>query len=234
MSKFDELIARLCPDGVEWKRLGNVAVIKRGTRVVKKNLSDSKGYPVFQNSLTPLGYHCDFNEPAGTPFVICAGAAGDIGYSDSEYWGADDCYSIECDNGLDGKYAFHVLLRFQWTLKRQVRKASIPRLSKDVVVRLEIPVPPLEIQREIVRILDNFTELEAELEARKAQYTYYRDDLLSVENLEKLDGKPVEMRQLGAIGQMAMCKRVFKNQTSKEGEFPSLKSALSAGPQTPT
>lgn len=203
MSAIDELIAELCPDGVEYRKLGKVANIKRGTRVVKKNLSTSEGYPVFQNSLTPLGYHTDFNEPAGTPFVICAGAAGEIGYSESEYWAADDCYSIECGEAIDSKYALHSLLRSQRTLKAQVRKASIPRLSKDVVARLEIPVPPIEVQREIVRILDSFTELEADLEAelgaRKAQYSYYRDRLLSLESLEALDGKPVEMVRLGDV-----------------------------------
>lgn len=178
MSKIETLVTALCPDGVEYRKLGEVANIKRGTRVVKKNLSTSEGYPVFQNSLTPLGYHTDFNEPPGTPFVICAGAAGEIGYSESEYWAADDCYSIECSEALDSKYTLHSLLRSQGTLKAQVRKASIPRLSKDVVARLEIPVPPIEVQREIVRVLDSFAELEAELEARKAQYAYYRDRLL--------------------------------------------------------
>lgn len=203
MSRFDELIAEFCPDGVEYRRLGDVANIKRGTRVVKKNLSASEGYPVFQNSLAPLGYHTDFNEPAGTPFIICAGAAGEIGYSESEYWAADDCYSIECSEALDSKYALHSLLHSQGTLKAQVRKASIPRLSKDVVTRLEIPVPAIEVQHEIARILDAFaeltTELTTELTCRKQQYAYYRDRLLSRESLEAMDGKPVEMMRLGDV-----------------------------------
>ena len=203
MSKLDTLIAELCPDGVEYRKLGEVTNIKRGTRVVKKNLSTSEGYPVFQNSLTPLGYHMDFNEPAGTPFVICAGAAGEIGYSKSEYWAADDCYSIECSEALDSKYALHSLLRSQGTLKAQVRKASIPRLSKDVVSRLGIPVPPIEIQREIVRILDTFAaltvELTEELDCRKQQYAHYRDRLLSRDRLEALDGKTVEIVTLGDL-----------------------------------
>lgn len=203
MSRFDELIAEFCPDGVEYRRLGDVANIKRGTRVVKKNLSASEGYPVFQNSLAPLGYHTDFNEPAGTPFIICAGAAGEIGYSESEYWAADDCYSIECSEALDSKYALHSLLHSQGTLKAQVRKASIPRLSKDVVTRLEIPVPAIKVQHEIARILDAFaeltTELTTELTCRKQQYAYYRDRLLSRESLEAMDDKPVEMKRLDEI-----------------------------------
>lgn len=182
MNKIDTLVAELCSDGVEYSKLGEVANIRRGRRVVKKNLSTSEGYPVFQNSLTPLGYHTDFNEPAGTPFVICAGAAGEIGYSESEYWAADDCYSIECSEALDSKFALYSLLHSQGMLKAQVRKASIPRLSKDAVARLEIAVPPIEVQREIVRVLDTFTELidtlTEELNCRGQQYAHYRDRLL--------------------------------------------------------
>ena len=68
--------------------------------------------------------------------------------------------------------------------------------------KFEIPVPPIEVQREIVRILDSFAELEAELEARKAQYAYYRDRLLSQESLEAMDGKPVEMVKLGDVARI--------------------------------
>ena len=72
-------------------------------------------------------------------------------------------------------------------IKAQVRRASVPRLSRTVIENMTIPVPPLPIQREIVRILDSFTsleaELEAELEARRKQYEYYRDQLLSFKHL---------------------------------------------------
>ncbi len=71
----------------------------------------------------------------------------------------------------------------QHYLLSKVRKASIPRLSPSVIKDLEIPVPPLPVQEEIVRILDKFTELQAELQAelqkRKLQYNYYLDNLLS-------------------------------------------------------
>ena len=56
MSKLDELMARLCPDGVEYKELKDVAKISRGVRVVKKELAGTGKYPVYQNSMTPLGY----------------------------------------------------------------------------------------------------------------------------------------------------------------------------------
>lgn len=177
MSKIDDLIQKLCPDGVEHKKLSEVANVQRGVRVVRKNLSERDGYPVYQNSLAPLGYYSKANEPAGTPFVIGAGAAADIGYSAEEYWGADDCYSIECGDRLIGRFIYYVLLSRQHRLKARVRKASIPRLARVAIEQLDIPVPPLEVQEEVVRILDSF----AKLEARRQQYAHYRDRLLNFE-----------------------------------------------------
>lgn len=87
---------------------------------------------------------------------------------------------------------------YEYKLKSKVRKASIPRLSRKVVDDLEIPLPPIEVQTEIVRILDKFTSLEAELEAeldcRKRQYEYYRDKLLSFDNVGGARSKVEENR----------------------------------------
>ena len=220
MSELNDLITKLCPNGVPYKKLEEVAEIKRGRRVVKKELSqdNNSGYPVYQNSLKPLGYHTCSNEKAGTPFVIAAGSAGEIGYSDVDYWGADDCYSIECDdNTVNGRYIYHVLLLKQGRIKSQVRRASIPRLSSTAIKHLEIPVPPIEIQHEVVRILDAFTELEAELEAelagKKKQYEYYRNQMLSQKRLEAMDGKPVEMRKFGEAAHIGKGTYITKKET---------------------
>lgn len=97
MSKLDELIQELCPDGVEYKRLSEVATIERGKRVVKEQLSKETGFPVFQNSLTSMGYHKDGNYPAETSFVIGAGAAGEIGYSKEAFWAADDVFRLSAE-----------------------------------------------------------------------------------------------------------------------------------------
>lgn len=189
MSRLEELIQELCPNGVEYKSLGDAVVLERGKRVVKKELSETEGYPVYQNSLTPLGYYKESNQVKDTTFVIVAGAAGDIGYSKVDFWAADDCFVVRCPNNLSDRYVYHVLLNQQQLLKGKVRKASVPRLPKTAIDKLVIPVPPLEVQREIVRILDNFTErteelqkeLTAELTVRKKQYEYYRDQLLTFE-----------------------------------------------------
>ena len=183
MSKLQELIDRLCPEGVEYTTLGNIAEIKRGVRVVKSDLAIEGSIPVYQNSLTPLGYYSKSNFNADTTFVIGAGAAGEIGYSAIPYWGADDCYSIICSSKIISKYVYYQLSNNQIFLKSRVRTASIPRMARTAIEQFPIPVPPIEVQDEIVKILDRFAdyaaELQAELQARRLQYEYYRNLLLT-------------------------------------------------------
>ena len=186
MSKLDELIRELCPNGVKYKKLVDAVSIERGKRVVRSQLSIRGKYPVYQNSLTPLGYHTDYNYNANTTFIIVAGAAGEIGFSDKAFWAADDCLTVVCPENVLNRYIYHLLLNNQNQLASKVRKASIPRLSRSAIENLVIPLPHLDVQREIVRMLDSYTEsvvelqrqLTAELTARKTQYAYYRDKLL--------------------------------------------------------
>ena len=203
MSKLDDLIKKLCPNGVEFHSVEDVANVARGVRVVRSQLADQGSYPVFQNSLTPMGYYEKQNCNADTAFIIAAGAAGEIGYSYSDFWAADDCYFFKCSKALSSRYLYHMLLWKQPFLKSRVRKASIPRLSRDHIEQLSIPVPPLPVQEEIVRILDSFTkleaELEAELEARRRQYEYYRDKLLNFNELDKAKSGGVKLMALGEI-----------------------------------
>ena len=179
MSKLQQLIARLCPDGVEFTTLGKVSEIRRGVRVVKNDLQQEGNIPVYQNSLTPLGYYDKANYNRDTTFVIGAGAAGDIGYSSVPYWGADDCYSIICNDRMKSRFVYYLLANNQVYLKSRVRTASIPRLSRTAIEQFPVPVPPMEVQEEIVRILDTFQAHAAELQARKEQYEYYRNLLLT-------------------------------------------------------
>ena len=108
MSKLKELIRELCPDGVEYKKLGVAVSIERGKRLVRDQLSDDCGYPVFQNSMTPLGYHTDYNYPENTAFIIGAGAAGEIGFSSVKFWAADDCYPMVCREDISKIGRAHV------------------------------------------------------------------------------------------------------------------------------
>ena len=204
LSYMDKLL-----DGVEveWKELGNSITFQRGKRLVKSQLKESGEYAVFQNSMTPLGYYHESNVSAKSAFVICAGAAGEIGFSDDSFWAADDVYYAEQSEFLNSKYLYHFLLTQKHKIASQVRRASIPRLSKSAIEKLIVPIPcpdnpekSLAIQAEIVRILDAFTamtaELTAELNLRKKQYNYYRDQLLSFEEGE------VEWKALGKIAEI--------------------------------
>ena len=219
MSKLEKLIQQYCPDGVEYVKLDSVANVCRGTRVVKSQLSD-KGYPVYQNGLTPMGYFERSNCNAGITFVICGGAAGNVGYTDVECWAADDCEFIIGGHQVINRYIYYYLMTKQNYLLSKVRKASIPRLSPSIIKDLEIPLPPLPVQEEIVRVLDAFTELQAELQAelqkRQQQYNFYRDNLLNFNR----GGEEIKWMKLKEIGKVCMCKRILKEQTESSGDVP--------------
>ena len=170
-------------NSVKWMKLGEVAEIKRGVRLTKKDLTEDGAYPVFQNSLEPLGFYGDYNCESNTTFVIGAGAAGDVGYCNVRFWYADDCYCLFCSDNLSSKYAYILLLKNQHLLKSKVRKGGIPRLARNDVENILIPLPPLSRQQEIVSTLDTMSslidKLKEEIELRKKQYEYYREALLS-------------------------------------------------------
>lgn len=193
MRKLDEWIKELCPDGVAYKKLGGVVSVCRGARVVRAELQPAGKYPVYQNSLTPMGYHDKGNCIAGTAFIIGAGAAGDIGYSDVPFWAADDCFYFVCEENMNARFLYHVLSGQETFIRGKVRKASVPRLPRNAIENMIVPLPPPDIQREIVRTLDNFTELTA----RKQQYEHYRNSLLSFEDEQSGDNIPqVELRSV--------------------------------------
>ena len=184
---LDVLIREQGLDKVEYKALSEVAEIRRGKRLVKSELSTSGNYAVYQNSMIPLGYYSKSNVSEGTTFVISAGSAGEIGYSPNRFWAADDVYYFIFTDGVCSKYVYYFLLIKQQSIKRQVRRASVPRLSKSAFEKIQIPIPSLAEQQRIVSILDKFEALTTsiseglpkEIELRRKQYEYYRNQLLS-------------------------------------------------------
>ncbi|EHP0887251.1 restriction endonuclease subunit S, partial [Escherichia coli] len=136
-------------------------------------------------------------------------------------------YSITIDkkSHINIRYMYHALLHMKNDIHELCTFDGIPALNAGSLKKLLIPIPcpnipekSLAIQSEIVRILDKFTaltaELTAELNMRKKQYNYYRDQLLSFEEGE------VEWKTLGDIGDVRMCKRILKNETLPEGDVP--------------
>ncbi len=175
---------------VNWIKMSEICDIRRGIRVTRNCLVNNGLFYVFQNSLTPLGKFDKYNRDGNKTFVICAGAAGDIGYSNKPFWAADDCFTIETDK-VDNKYIYHFLLTKRLFLKSRVRKASVPRLSASEIGKLVIPVPSIAEQERIVSILDQFETLvndlsqglPAEIAAVQEQYEYYRNKLLSFQKI---------------------------------------------------
>lgn len=191
MSKLDELIQELCPDGVEHVQLGTVCEISKGVQFNKSDMNDEGSYPVINGGINPSGYIEQYNQTENTITISQGGAsAGYVNWLTVKFWAGAHCYIIKPTNILLNRYAYHFIKAQEYKLQECQYGAGIPALAKSTVASLLIPVPPLEVQREIVRILDNFTELTteltAELTARKKQYEYYRDELLKLESAPRM------------------------------------------------
>lgn len=135
-------------------RLGDVCIVQRGVRVTRKDLVEDGKYFVYQNSLKPLGRYDAFNCDGNNPFMIMALAAGEVGFSESPFWAADDCTYFKDLKGIDSRYLFYNLVNSNFELRRYIRQATIPRLSNKFLEELKIPLPPLPIQHEIVARLE--------------------------------------------------------------------------------
>ncbi|MBS6286278.1 MAG: restriction endonuclease subunit S [Campylobacter concisus] len=227
MSKIFDLINELCPEGVEFRELGEIADIVRGQRVTKAELQNDGKYPVVSGGIKPLGFLNKFNREANTITVAQYGTAGYINFIEEKFWANDVCYCIFPKKEISNKFLLYCLMKNQEFIY-SLRTNAIPaHLPQKLLSEIKLPVPPMEVQREIVRILDSFTsvteelmaKLTAELIARKKQYEFYRDFLLSFDELDK-NGGGCELKMLGDIGEVRMCKRILKEQTSVNGEIP--------------
>ena len=219
MSRLSELLEELCPDGVEYKKLGEIATnIFRGAGIKRDELAE-EGIPCvrYGEIYTTYGIWFDVcishtNEKfLSNPkyfgygdilFAITGESVEEIAKS-TAYIGHDKCVAggdiVVLQHEQNPKYLSYVLStdmaqrqKSKGRVKSKVVHSSVPAIKE-----ISIPVPPLAIQNEIVKLLDNFTELTAELTAelqlRKKQYSFYRDSLLNFSR----DDMDVEWRTLG-------------------------------------
>ena len=200
MSKIDELIRELRPNDVETKKLKDFLVIKNGSDYKSFGAGD---YPVYGSGgiMTYIDRYA-YDKPS--VLIPRKGSIDKLYYVEKPFWNVDTIFYTEIDTTKAiPRYVYYCLQ--QKHLEEYNTAGGVPSLTQKVLNNIEILVPPLGIQREIVRILDNFTnltaELTAELTARKAQYSYYRDKLLSYTSttqMEKL-GDTCEMKAGKAI-----------------------------------
>ena len=186
MSKLTELLEMHCPNGVEYIKIKDVCNVSIGEFVHKNKQSDNGKYPVFNGGRQNTGYYDEYNNTANKVIISARGAnAGFVNKVYTNYWAGNSCYSLSPIDSqkLNWEYLFYSLKNRETELLSNQQTGSIPALSKRQIEEFYIPLPPIIIQEEIVKILDRFAEyaaeLQAELQARQEQYEYYRNKLLT-------------------------------------------------------
>ena len=224
MSRLEELIEELCPDGVKYKTLDDICNITRGRVMSKEYLRDNDGdYPVYSSQTLNngiFGYIDNYDYDYESITWTTDGAnAGSVFYHINEKFSITNvCGLLRVLNAqeVNTRFLYYCL---QVRTKEYVNSGmGNPKLMSNVMARVIIPLPPLPVQYEIVRILDNFTELTAELTteltARKRQYEYYRNELMTF-------GDNVPMGTLGIVATNLDSKRKPVTKGSREsGEYP--------------
>ena len=203
MKNLETLIQELCPDGVEYVKLGEVLGYEQPSKyIVKSKDYITEGLPVLTAGQTfILGYTDEtdgvFHASADNPVIIFDDFTTSFHWVEFDFKVKSSAMKMLRVNS-EREVSFRFVYYAMKCIKYQSMEHSRQWISK--YSQIEIPLPPLEVQTEIVRILDKFTSLEAELEAeldcRKRQYEYYRDKLLSFENA---GGQEVEWKKMSEV-----------------------------------
>ena len=235
MSRIDELIQELAPSGVRYFELSEVAEYSP-TRVDATDL-DETNFVGVDNLVANKGGRVDASYPPNTA-RLTAYESGDILLGNirpylKKVWLATNAGGCSGDvlavrvrrehHGLLAPAFLYYLLSsdgfFAYNMQH-AKGAKMPRGNKWAIMNFRIPVPPLEVQREVVRVLDQFTqleaELEAELEARRCQYEHYRDQLLTFREAGEVRWLP-----MGEIGIFVRGRRFTKSDVVDAG-IPSI------------
>ena len=229
MSKIFDLINELCPNGVEFVELGEIADIVRGVTYDKNleiNGEHEQGIKILRANNINLDFTLNFEDlkqikelPCNSSqknlmqkdILICVASGSKEHVGKVAYCFEDtDCFAggfmsiIRAKQVINARFLFFIMSSstFKVYLEKVLTSSTINNLNNTILKNFKLPVPPMEVQREIVRILDSFTlltaELTAELTARKKQYEFYRDFLLSFDELDK-NGGGCELKMLGEI-----------------------------------
>jgi len=177
---------------VEWKKLGEVCSIKTGKGVTKKDAATDGRYPIISGGKTPMGYIDVFNRQANTVTVSRVGAnAGFVSYITECFYLNDKCFSAVPKESCPviGRFLYYALKSQEERLSALQSEGGVPTINTRKLGSIPIPIPPLSEQQRIVSVLDKFHTLTTsineglprEIELRKQQYAYYRDQLLSFE-----------------------------------------------------
>lgn len=185
--KLENLISVLCPSGVAYSPLGALCKIETGK--LNANAMNENGiYPFFTCDAKPFRIN---TYAFDTEAIIISGngsQVGHINYYNGKFNAYQRTYVLSNFSGVSVSFLLHYLRGY---LREHIyvnsRKGSVPYITLPMLQEFRIPLPPLAVQQEIVRILDSFTELTtelnkkltAELTARRKQYEHYRDELMN-------------------------------------------------------
>ena len=191
MNKLNELLQKLCPDGLEYIKIGEVVDYEQPSKYIVESTdySDIFDVPVLTAGQTfVLGYTNEkngiYNASKESPVIIFDDFTGAFKWVDFPFKVKSSAMKILTvgDQRTFLRYIYHVMGHIGYS------STEHKRLWIGIYSEIKIPLPPMPVQEEIVRILDNFTaltaELTAELTARKKQYEYYRDSLYAVDDPE--------------------------------------------------
>lgn len=225
MGKIDELIKQYCPDGVEFRKIKDVYKRIKGTPItatkMKEIANPTGSVRIFAGGKTVI----DANEEdipnaniTRVPAVLVQSRGViDVVYYERPFTFKNEMWAYTTENKTSVKYLYYVMKSNVQTFRDAASgMGALPQISLGTTEDFEIPLPPLPVQEEIVRILDNFTnlaaELQAELQARQQQYQYYRDTLLSFEGRDD-----VQWKKLGEVASIKTGRRFVRTDIRESG-----------------
>lgn len=226
MSELSYLEKLLDGVAVEWKLLGDSSffeIANNGRKAVKSSLRVSGKTPYY--GANNIQDYVDGYTHNGEYVLIAEDGSANlerysIQYTLGKFWANNHVHVVRGKSGVDSRFLYHYLCIVNFV--PFLTGGGRAKLTKGQLIEISVPIPcpdnpekSLAIQGEIVRILDTFTsltaELTAELTVRKKQYNYYRDQLLNFKEGE------VEWKALGEIGEFIRGKRFTKADYVKDG-----------------
>ena len=204
MSRINELIKELCPNGVIYKKYGDVFEIKTGKGITTKEATDDGLYPIISGGTTPMGYYHSYNRDENIVTVSRVGAnAGFVHKAIGKYDVSDNTLIVDIQSEYNLKYVFYYLEKIR--LNKFAKGGGQPLITATQLKEIVLSLPPLEKQKEIVDILDRFDNLcndiskglPAEIEARQKQYEFYRNKLLNFKDIEEDGEKETKAKGTG-------------------------------------
>ena len=226
MTHIEQMIQDMCPNGVEFKTLGEVCEMKRGSTITA-NQAEEGDIPVIAGGQKPAYFHNQSNREGKNITVAGSGAyAGYVAYWEQPIFVSDAFTVTPKEASLDIKFVYYFLTNIQDKIYHTKKGSGVPHVHPSSRADFEIPLPPIEIQKKIVECLDKFSalaaELQAELQMRRKQYEYYRTQLLTphsdCNSADNTDDRNWEWKTLGEIGEMIKGSGIQKSDFVEEGK----------------